>query len=82
MSFALLGGILLIVGAFLVFKGEIFKSVSVYLAADVCWILMAFQNKDYIGAIFIIIGMTLGLLAYLKMNKGQLHKTLHKDRDE
>jgi len=81
MSYAILGGILLIIGAFFVFRGQIFISVGIYFVADICWVVLAYQQNDYIGMLLISIGMLLGLGAYIKMNTGIMHKTLHKDRD-
>lgn len=78
-SLAILGGILLNIGAFLMFKGWAFRAIIVYLFADVCWVVMALQREDYIGAVFITSGMILGLLAFLKMRSGKMHKSLHKD---
>lgn len=77
MSIPLIGGLLLILGAYLTYNGEIFKSVTVYIGADICWCILAFQNNDYIGALFIIIGTTLGILAFLKMHNGIMKKDLH-----
>jgi len=76
-SFAVLGGILLNIGAFLTYKGQIFKAVLVYIVADLCWVIMAYRNDDYLGTFFIVVGMTLGLLAYIKMNSGKMSKELH-----
>lgn len=78
-SLAILGGILLNIGAFLMFKGWAFRAIIVYLFADICWVVMALQREDYIGAIFIASGMLLGLLAFLKMRSGKMQKSLHKD---
>jgi len=80
-SFALLGGILLNIGAYLTYKGKIYQAVIVYLFADVCWIIMAYQNDDYIGAFFIVTGTIFGFLAYMKMKNGDMKKTLHKDEE-
>lgn len=77
MSIPLIGGLLLILGAYLTYSGEIFKSVSVYICADICWCILAFQNEDYLGATFIIIGTLLGVLAFLKMQNGIMKKDLH-----
>ena len=73
---SILGGLLLILGAYFVFKGEIFKSVFVYFVADICWCLLAYNNQDYIGLLLITIGMLLGLGAFLKMNYGAMRKSL------
>ena len=78
-SLAILGGVLLNIGAFLMFKGWAFRAIIVYLFADICWVVMALQKKDYIGAVFIASGMILGFLAFLKMRSGKMHKDLNKD---
>ncbi|MEA1919179.1 MAG: hypothetical protein U9N52_05015 [Campylobacterota bacterium] len=76
MTFAILGGLLLNIGAFLTFKGMIFKAVLVYLIADLCWVIMAYKNDDYYGMFFIFIGMVFGFLAYRKMQSGKMQKEL------
>ncbi len=82
MSFAILGGILLNIGAFLTYKGKIYQAVIVYLFADVCWIIMAFEKNDYTGAFFIITGTIFGFLAYVKMKQGKMNKTLNKEEND
>lgn len=77
MSFAVLGGLLLNVGAYLTFKGKIYQAVIVYLFADLCWIIMAYERDDYWGMVSITVGVTLGVLAFLKMKTGKMNKTLH-----
>lgn len=77
-SLAILGGILLNIGAFLMFRGLAFQAIIVYLFADICWVVMAMQKDDYIGALFITSGMILGFLAYWKMRSGKMHKSLNK----
>jgi hypothetical protein len=81
MSFAILGGLLLNVGAFLTFRGKIYEAVMVYLAADVCWIIMAYEREDFWGVVSIIIGVTFGFLAFLKMQRGEMKKSLNKKED-
>ncbi|QOP45431.1 hypothetical protein [Sulfurimonas paralvinellae] len=78
-SFAILGGILLNVGAYLTYKGKIYQAVIVYMFADLCWIIMAFEKEDLIGAGFIIVGTLFGLLAFLKMKEGAMRKSLNED---
>ena len=78
-SFAVLGGLLLNIGAFLTFRGKIYEAVIVYLFADVCWIIMAYEREDFWGVVSIIFGVTFGFLAFLKMQKGQMRKNLHKE---
>ncbi|MDB2562184.1 hypothetical protein N9X61_01120 [Sulfurimonas sp.] len=82
MSFAILGGILLNIGAFLTYKGKIYQAVIIYLFTDICWIIMAYEKNDYIGAFFIITGTTFGFLAYLKMKNGEMKRTLNKENDD
>lgn len=81
-SLAILGGVLLNVGAFLMFRGLAFQAIIVYLFADICWVIMAVQKDDYIGAVFIASGMLLGFLAYLKMRSGKMHKNLNKPESD
>lgn len=81
MSFAVLGGILLNIGAFLTFKGKIYQSVIVYLFADLCWIIMAYERDDYWGVLSIIVGVTFGVLAFLKMRNGAMNKSLNKENE-
>lgn len=80
-SFAVLGGILLNIGAFLTFKGKIYQSVIVYLFADLCWIIMAYERDDYWGVLSIIVGVTFGVLAFLKMRNGAMNKSLNKENE-
>lgn len=81
MSFALIGGILLNIGAFLTYKGKIYQAVIIYLFADICWIIMAYDNEDFWGVLSIIIGVTFGFLAFLKMRNGEMNKTLNKEKE-
>lgn len=81
-SYAVLGGFLLNIGAYLTYKGKIYQSVTIYLLADLCWIVMAYQKNDYLGAGFIIIGVLFGFLAFKKMQSGKMQKNLTKDEDD
>lgn len=80
MSFAILGGILLNIGAFLTFKGKIYEAVIIYLFADVCWIIMAYERDDFWGVVSIIIGVIFGFLAFLKMRSGEMKKSINKEK--
>ncbi|MBU1990942.1 hypothetical protein KJ691_09360 [bacterium] len=82
MSYALIGGILLNIGAYLTFRGKIYQAVIVYLFADICWIIMAYQKNDYMGAFFIITGTLFGFLAFMKMKNGEMNKTLNKEEND
>ena len=78
-SFAVIGGLFLNIGAFLTFKGKIYEAVAVYLAADFCWIVMAWEKDDFWGVISISVGVTFGLLAFLKMRSGKMSKSINKE---
>jgi len=80
MTFAVLGGILLNIGAYLTYKGLIFRAVMVYLVADVCWVLMAYERQDWLGMVFIVVGIVFGLLAFAKMRSGNMEKELKKEQ--
>lgn len=81
-SFAIIGGLLLNVGAYLTYKGKIYQAVIVYIFADICWIVMAVQKDDLLGAGFIIVGTIFGFLAFRKMKNGEMQKSLHKEENE
>ncbi len=78
-SFAVIGGIFLNIGAFLTFRGKIYEAVIVYLFADLCWIIMAYQKDDFWGVVSIIIGVTFGFLAFVKMKRGDMNKSLNSE---
>lgn len=82
MTFAILGGILLNVGAYLTYKGKIYQAVIIYLFADICWIVMAYIHDDMLGSLFIIVGTLFGFLAFVKMRNGEMNKTLNKETDD
>jgi Flp pilus assembly protein TadB len=76
MTPALIGGILLIIGSLTIYMGKIFWSVGIFFLADCCWIIIALQTGDVLGSIFVVIGMTLGLLAFVRMQTGKMRKDL------
>ena len=79
-SFAVIGGLFLNIGAYLTFRGKIYEAVAVYLVADICWIVMAWEREDMWGVTSIIIGVTFGLLAFVKMKRGKMNKNLGKGK--
>jgi hypothetical protein len=79
MSVSLVGGVLLILGAWFTYIGNIYYAIGAYFLADICWVIISYGTGDVIGGTFIIIGMTLGFLVFLKMHRGEFHKTLKKD---
>ena len=78
MTPAIIGGILLMIGAFFVYRGEIYRSVMAYFLADFIWVSLAIAVGDYVGAIMIVIGGVLGFMAFLKMHRGEFNKTIKK----
>lgn len=74
-----LGGVLLILGAFALYKGKLMYSVGLYFFADIMWLILAYKSGDTLGAILIMIGMILGVGVYLKAQKGIFHKDLKKE---
>lgn len=81
-NFAVLGGLLLNVGAYLTYKGKIYEAVAVYLFADLCWIVMAYERQDFWGFLSITAGVTFGILAFLKMRRGEMNKNLNRKKDD
>jgi len=81
MSFAVIGGLFLNVGAYLTFRGKIYEAVLVYLFTNICWIIMAYEREDFWGVLSIIVGVTFGVLAFVKMNRGDMNKSLTNEKD-
>jgi len=81
MSLAVIGGLLMIVGSFTMYKGFIFYSVFSYLIADLIWAILAFQSGDIFGGITIVLGTIFGILTFLKMHKGEFVKHLGIDNE-
>jgi len=77
-SLATVGGILLIIGASFMYVGDVKKSILTYFVADICWVILGYQNNDIIGMITISVGMILGFLVFLKMHTGIFRSTLKK----
>jgi hypothetical protein len=72
-----IGGILLIFGAFALYRGSLIWSVAIYFAADCAWVVLAFKQQDYFGVTAISIGMVLGLIVWFKAHRGDFVKELH-----
>jgi len=73
---ASIGGVLLIIGAYFVYNGDIFKSVFAYFLADIVWIYLAYTSGDMYGTGMVVIGTCFGIGAFIKMNLGKMRKTL------
>jgi len=74
-----IGGLLLIGGAFALYKGNAFYSIIMYFIADIMWAILAYQAGDTFGMVCISIGMILGVGVYLKMQRGKFVKNLKKE---
>ena len=70
------GGIILILGSFYIYIGNVFFSVLMYAGADVCWLINAYSQDDIFGAITVTIGIITGALVARKMHKGEFTKDL------
>lgn len=79
MSVATIGGILLIIGAWFTYKGNIFLSIILYFLADCCWLTISLSTGDYFGSSLVFIGMILGVGVFIKMNTGIFVKNLKRE---
>ena len=79
LSVATTGAIILLMGIFYYYYGYILYSTIFYIMADLCWAIMAYDAKDIIGMICIVLSIIIGTLVVIKMNKGIFVKTLFKD---
>ena len=76
---AFFGGLMLILGNILVFKGQVYRSVQMFLLADIAWLWMAISAGDISGIVMVSIGVIISLAAFWKMYKGKFYKTITKD---
>ena len=76
MSVATIGGILLILGAWFTYKGNIYFSIILYFVSDICWFIIAFNSGDILGSGLVALGMLLGIGVFIKMNLGIFAKSL------
>lgn len=77
-----IGGILLILGAYALYKGSLRWSVGIYFFADIMWVILAYKQGDLFGTVAISIGMILGLLVWYKSHKGDFVRDLHADTED
>jgi hypothetical protein len=75
-----IGGLLLIIGAYALYKGSALWSIIFYGIADIMWLILAYQAGDVFGAVTISIGIMLGIGVFIKMNTGIFVKNLHKGK--
>ena len=78
---SIIGGLILIIGAYFLYQGDILKSTLAYFFADVCWVVLALGRNEIFGAIAIGTGMLAGLLVFIKMNTGIFNKSIRKDTE-
>jgi len=77
-----IGGLLLILGAYALYKGNLLWSVGLYFFADTMWVWLAYKQEDYFGTFAISLGMLFGLLVWIKSHKGDFVKDLHAKKEE
>lgn len=80
MSILTLGGILLLLGSFFIYKGNIYFSTITYTLADLCWVSNAYTHNDIFGVLSISVGIIVGLIVMYKMNTGIFVKRLNKEK--
>ncbi len=76
------GGVLLIIGAFALYRGHAMLSILIYFIADLCWLFLSFSVGNTLGVVLIGIGMLLGMGVFIKMNRGIFVKNLHVENKE
>jgi uncharacterized membrane protein YcjF (UPF0283 family) len=78
-----IGGILLIMGAFALYRGNLLWSVGLYFFADMMWVWLAYKQHDIFGVVAISLGMLFGLLVFIKSHRGEFVRDLRlNDRKE
>jgi hypothetical protein len=74
-----IGGLLLIAGAFALWRGSLLWSVGLYFFADVMWVWLAYRQGDIFGIFAISLGMLFGVLVWLKSHRGTFVRNLNKE---
>lgn len=78
-SISTTGALILLMGIFYYYYGYVLYSTIFYIAADLCWALMAYKANDISGMFFIVLSIIVGTLVVIKINKGVFVKTLFKE---
>ena len=79
LSISTTGALILLMGIFYYYYGYVLYSTIFYIAADLCWALMAYKANDISGMFFIVLSIIVGTLVVIKINKGVFVKTLFKE---
>ncbi len=79
LSISTTGALILLMGIFYYYYGYVLYSTIFYIAADLCWALIAYKANDISGMFFIILSIIVGTLVVVKINKGVFVKTLFKE---
>ncbi len=75
---AVLGGLMLIIGNYYVFKGEVYKSIRMFLIADIAWLWLAIASGNVFGIISVSLGVILSIFAFWKMHTGVFYRDVKK----
>ena len=76
---AVFGGLMLILGNYQVFKGNVYRSIQMFLLADIAWLWLAISSGNPFGVISVSIGVILSFFAFYKMYQGKFYRTINKD---
>lgn len=79
MTASVVGGLILVLAAILMYRGNIFQASFCYICADFVWIYLAYLTGEYTGTILVIFGTVLNVGVFIKMHKGIFVKNLKKD---
>ena len=74
-----IGGLLLIGGAFALWRGSLLWSVALYFLADTMWVWLSYRQQDIFGMFSISLGMIFGVLVFLKSHRGEFVQNLKKE---
>ena len=77
MSIVMIGGMYLMLAAVWMYFGRILYASIIYVVADVCWAINAYQQQDYFGFAAVLFGLSMGLAVMYKMKQGIFVMDLH-----
>ena len=70
----IIAGVIMILGAYLFFIGKVFETSIVYQIPNAIYLLNAYNHKDLLGFLFVLVGIILAVATIYKMHIGVLKK--------
>jgi len=77
---SIIGGILMILGAWSIYIGNVKQSIIFYVLADLMWLFLSIQSGQIFGSVVVAIALVFIIFTAIKMHTGMFHSHITKDR--